>query len=128
MFAVVLTLTFDDGTPQLTEAGQHLELIGDLCAWDHRTKTHRARACDYAQIVRALHNKVPYKDQAKQYATLGVTEAAPLPLRPYQQEALDGWLASKRRKAVLPTGAGKTYVALKAIIASQRHTSIGANH
>lgn len=36
-------------------------------------------------------------------------------LRPYQEEALNSWLESKRGILVLPTGAGKTYVALRAM-------------
>ena len=121
----MFTLSFEDGTLLLHNAGSHLELIGEYCVWDHRAKTHRARACDYAAIIRAIHNKIPYQDQAKAYGQVAVQEREPLPLRPYQQEALDGWLSAKRRGVVvLPTGAGKTYVALKAICASQRDTLV----
>jgi superfamily II DNA or RNA helicase len=46
-------------------------------------------------------------------------------LRPYQQEALDAWLANKSKGViVLPTGSGKTFVALAAITEKQINTLI----
>lgn len=36
-------------------------------------------------------------------------------LKPFQEDALNSWLRARRGIIVLPTGAGKTYVALKAV-------------
>ncbi|MCD6348600.1 MAG: DEAD/DEAH box helicase family protein, partial [Candidatus Korarchaeota archaeon] len=36
-------------------------------------------------------------------------------LKPFQEDALNSWLRARRGIVVLPTGAGKTYVALKAV-------------
>jgi len=42
--------------------------------------------------------------------------ASDVELRPYQQAALEAWLDAGRRGVIeLPTGAGKTYIALKAV-------------
>ncbi len=125
----MLTLRFDDGTlvlegvPQLSADHQEqlMEMLSTVCVWDERIKHYRARACDYAAIMRGIHGVVSYDDQAQAYQTLAISETKPMPLRPYQQASLDAWLAAKRRGlVVLPTGAGKTYVALRAILACQR--------
>ncbi|WP_233203897.1 DEAD/DEAH box helicase [Halegenticoccus soli] len=47
-----------------------------------------------------------------------------LDLRPYQREALDRWTATKRGAVVLPTGAGKTYVGMAAIDATDAPTLV----
>lgn len=84
--------------------------------WDPRTNAYRAMALYYQEIRSYLErsHKI-YKDD--------VPDPVPIPtlhgqikLRSYQEEALKAWLeAGKRGVIVLPTGAGKTYVALKAI-------------
>ncbi len=119
----MLTLRFDDGTLCIDQAD--LPLIGDHVVWDSRINQHRAKAMAYADIIRALHGKVDYDDQAKAYAELKLIEDAPLAMRPYQRESLARWLEHKKRGViVLPTGAGKTYVAVRAILAAQRSALI----
>jgi len=121
----VIVIRFADGTLTLAGLGEHHALVEARCVWDVRVGLHRARACDYAEILRALHGKADYRDEAKAYASLAVVEPRPRPLRHYQQAALDAWLAAQRRGVVvLPTGAGKSYVALKAILACQRSAII----
>jgi len=121
----VLTLRFDDGTLLLEGAEPHLGLVGDLVTWDPRVKAHRARAGDYQRLVRAVHGKADYADEAKAYAELQLRESEPMPMRPYQRAALEAWEGNKRRGVVvLPTGAGKTYVALKAMLSAQRSTLV----
>ena len=97
-------------------------LLPDSCVWDHRTDCFRAEALDYDQIVLALISAgIPYEDQARQYAALpGGLRASRQP-RPFQQEALDAWLAGRGRGVVvLPTGAGKSHMALMALDARRR--------
>lgn len=120
--APVPSLRFTDGTlliEGLDAAGA--ALLDGLAVADPRSGGHRARACDYAVLLRRLHGRLDYRDQARAYGELALHEATPLPLRAYQREALAAWEAAKRRGVVvLPTGAGKTYVALRAILAVQR--------
>jgi superfamily II DNA or RNA helicase len=121
----VVVLRFIDGTLTLEGLGADAALLEGLAVEDPRVGLHRARAAAYAEILRRLHGRVAYRDEAKAYAQLDLREAAPRPLRAYQQAALDGWLAAQRRGVVvLPTGAGKSYVALRAILACQRSTLV----
>lgn len=124
--ARVVTIRFDQGTLVLddldAEAGAAL---GELVRLDERIRAHRASAHDYAAILRRLHGRFRYHDRARAYQELAVHERAPLALRVYQRDALAAWEAAKRRGVVvLPTGAGKTYVAVRALCAAARSTLV----
>jgi len=121
-----LRISFADGTLLLEGADAHEALLGSLMARDPRVGCHRAKALHYAEILRRLHAaKLPYEDQARRYEVLTLDERNPRPLRPYQSQALASWLAARKRGViVLPTGAGKSYVALRAILACARTTLI----
>ncbi|MGQ9720787.1 MAG: DEAD/DEAH box helicase family protein [Candidatus Jordarchaeum sp.] len=84
--------------------------------WDTRSNAYRALAMYYADIVDFLKcSKMEISDN--------VLDLIPCPvfsikteLRDYQEDALNAWLdAGRRGVIVLPTGAGKTILALKAI-------------
>jgi superfamily II DNA or RNA helicase len=114
-------IDFADGTLLLSDLGEAAALLDGLVVWDQRVGRHRASAYRYAAILRALHGRADYEDRAKGYAELALHEAAPRPMRAYQTAALAAWQAAQRRGVVvLPTGAGKSYVALRAILACQR--------
>ncbi|MGC1122493.1 MAG: DEAD/DEAH box helicase family protein [Candidatus Methanofastidiosia archaeon] len=92
--------------------------------WDERSRTYRAQALYYKEIIIYL------RESAIEYID-SVLNLVPCPelafsveLRDYQQEALSRWLKDKRGVIVLPTGAGKTYVALKAMEAANCATLI----
>lgn len=85
-------------------------------SWDPRVKAFRAMALYYKDIVDYLNrSEIQFDDH--------VLNPPPCPelrcsvrLRNYQQEALNSWCKAGRRGViVLPTGAGKTVIALKAI-------------
>ena len=83
--------------------------------WDDRSGTYRTPGYQYP-VIREFF------DDAGIAVTDSVLNLVPCPdlsadieLRPYQQEALDRWLSSKRGVLVLPTGSGKTYVGMQAI-------------
>ena len=121
----MLRITFDDGTLLLDGLGDHLALVADLVVFDGRVRLHRAKAAHYEPLLRRLHGKVDYCDEAKAYEPLKLHELKPRELRPYQQLAIDAWLANRRRGVVvLPTGAGKSYVALRCLLATQRATLV----
>lgn len=98
------------------------ELVAEWARYDTRVQAWRASAHHYPAILRALHRAGrPYQDDARAYEELHLREQQPLPMRPYQEAALAAWQQARRRGVVvLPTGAGKTYVAVKALLACQR--------
>jgi superfamily II DNA or RNA helicase len=107
----VLKLTFDKGT---------IQIQGDVrvpnSTWDERSKTYRAMALYYRDIIDFLKaSDFEFRDD--------VLNLLPCPelqcnvvLRDYQNQALDAWVANGNRGIiVLPTGSGKTLVGIKAI-------------
>src|SRR5690606_3600143 len=99
-----------------------------LAEWDERSACFRAPAYCYAEIVLQLRAAgVTFEDEARAYAVLergAVSERVP---RPYQEEALRAWLKQRGRGVVvLPTGAGKTQVALMAIDSKLRSALVVA--
>ncbi len=84
--------------------------------WDPRSGAYRALALYYADIIEYLENShIDFVDEALQL--LPTPHLQPrTTLRDYQRDALDSWMqAGKRGTVVLPTGAGKTIVAVGAI-------------
>jgi len=98
------------------------------CRWDKRSRCFRAPAVHYADIVRALRaGEVEYRDDARAYGDLAEGARVLAEPWPYQKEALSAWQAAGGRGVVvLPTGAGKTFVATLAIDARRRHTLVVA--
>ncbi len=98
------------------------------CRWDERTRCHRAEAVDYADVVMALHRrKLPYDDQARRYEALPSGLVVHREPRPYQKAALRAWQRSRGRGVVvLPTGAGKSWLACMAIEDKKRSALIVA--
>jgi superfamily II DNA or RNA helicase len=102
--------------------------LSACCAWDPRTRCLRAPALVYADVVRALVGaKVVYEDAARHYGALAEgTRIHRLP-RPYQSEAIAAWQKARGRGVVvLPTGAGKSHVAVLAIDDKRRHALVVA--
>ncbi|WP_437852397.1 DEAD/DEAH box helicase [Sorangium sp. So ce363] len=92
------------------------------CRWDARERVYRVPAIDYAELVLRLRARgVPFTDAARKYEALPLAPLAKHDPFPYQREALDAWAGRRSRGVVvLPTGAGKTFVATLAIAARQR--------
>ena len=106
-----LKLQYDKGT---------LLIQGDVRVpnsnWDARSGAYRALALHYVDIIEYLENShINFVDEALKL--LPVPHLQPrTTLRDYQRDALDSWIqAGKRGTIVLPTGAGKTIVAVGAI-------------
>ena len=112
----VLSLAFMAGTLELKGVPPELSLP-PVCAFDARTSCHRAPASAYAEVVRALvAAQVAFDDQARRYQELSHGAIAHREPRPYQSEAVAAWKRARGRGViVLPTGAGKSHVAVLAI-------------
>ena len=123
----MVTLAFASGTLEIRGAPEELALPEGV-AWDERTRSHRAAAALYADVVRALvAAKVPYEDGARRYEELAAGARVHREARPFQTEALDAWRKARGRGVVvLPTGAGKTHVAMLAIDEKRRSTLVVA--
>ena len=98
------------------------------CEWDARSACHRAAALSYAAVIRSLvAARVAYTDHARGYEQLDAGARVHREPRPYQTEALAAWQAAQGRGVVvLPTGSGKSHVALLAISDRLRSTLVVA--
>jgi len=117
MEASPIQLTFEGGT--LRVSGAALERLTALpgCRFDQRSGTFRAEGRAYRALVEHLRREhIPYRDEARAYqptAWLLRTSRDPFP---HQSEALAAWWQQGGRGVVvLPTGTGKTHLAVMAI-------------
>lgn len=98
-----------------------------VLTWDSRVDAWRAKACAYAELARALAGRdVRFSDDVRHSSgTPSLPELeAPL-LRPYQEGALTAWeSAACRGVVVLPTGSGKTRVAMAAMARARARTLV----
>ncbi|NRA36433.1 MAG: DEAD/DEAH box helicase [Polyangiaceae bacterium] len=137
--SATVTLRFVAGTLEVRGLGQSDEESGRLtlpvaCEWDKRTACFRAPASDYGPVIRALLiARISYQDDARAYETLDYSLRMAHAPRPFQTEALQAWLSGGpdaiaehrgRGVVVLPTGAGKSHLAVMAIQDRQRSTLI----
>ena len=91
-------------------------------ARSQRTKSWRAPAYQYRNLVIGLRDQgVTTTDQARGYDPVVLSLAQGIVPREHQAKALRAWVEGGRRGVVqLPTGAGKTYLALLALVQTQR--------
>ena len=93
---------------------------GDLAIpssnWDSRSGAYRAMALSYRDIVEYLkRSNVNYVDEALELLPTPYLQCK-VTLKNFQHDALKAWLdAGKRGIIVLPTGSGKTMIAVAAI-------------
>jgi superfamily II DNA or RNA helicase len=116
-------LAFEEGT---LVVGGSPEVLAELpcCKHDPRTGVYRAEGQAYRPLVEYLRGRgIAYKDEARAYTL------TPWPLRtsrdpfPHQSEAVAAWWRDGRGGrgvVVLPTGTGKTFVAILAMHAVGR--------
>lgn len=112
-----MRLTFEHGTVVVSEPPD-LDLgFAPGLMWDPRVELWRAPARFHSDLVRALRaKKLPLDDRVRPRPSPRMPEWTTPELRPYQKGALMAWaLAERRGLVVLPTGAGKTRVAVAAL-------------
>jgi superfamily II DNA or RNA helicase len=112
-----VVMTFDQGTLLFSGAPPEQLLTLPGVQHDPRSDSYRAEARHYRSIVERLRRqKIAYQDNARAF------QPTPWPLRtsrdpfPHQTEALETWIRQgSRGVVVLPTGTGKTHLAVLAI-------------
>ena len=86
---------------------------------DPRTNQLRALALHYQDIITYLQNSgIQYEDNVMELIPIQTLriENINLLLRPYQKKAIENWIsAGKKGCMILPTGSGKTIIAIKLI-------------
>ena len=121
-----IELFFDRGTILLKNLPTTLQKTFFQLQWDGRILSYRAPANKYYDIALYLHKEgIPFLDNAKQFEPTGLHLSQKITPRNYQQEALDHWIqAGKRGVVTLPTGAGKTMLAMLCISKTSRSTLV----
>ena len=122
------SLVFVAGTLELRGLPEPFEGLPDACRWDARSGSFRAPASAYAPLIIALKRLgTPVQDEARKYVELDFGIRALREPRPFQAEALDALERARGRGiVVLPTGAGKSHLALMAIDKWRRSTLVVA--
>ncbi|MGD0329595.1 MAG: DEAD/DEAH box helicase family protein [Nitrososphaeria archaeon] len=84
--------------------------------WDDRVRAFRAQALYYQEIVEYLRNSRMTFSDTVQNLVPSPNLRSGIHLRDYQEDALEAWDKGGRKGIiVLPTGSGKTVIAIKAI-------------
>jgi superfamily II DNA or RNA helicase len=119
------TLSFDRGTLILHPPPRGKTWV-DFATWDDRVEKFRIRAIHYRPLVEALQAEgIDFLDEAKEFEPLKLVPSLEMEPYPHQSEALAAWkLAGRQGVVVLPTAAGKTYLAQLALQATPRSTLI----
>ncbi len=119
------TLTFDRGTLILHPPPRGKAWM-DYAIWDDRVEKFRMPAIQYRSLVEALQaEEANFIDEAKEFYPLDLVATLEMEPYPHQSEALAAWkLAGRQGVVVLPTAAGKTYLAQMAMQATPRTTLI----
>jgi superfamily II DNA or RNA helicase len=104
-------LRFEDGTIRIDGPVPDLSFVES----DPRSQTARSPAFRYADLRQALDEAaVEYTDEVNYGTTLDIETA--YELREYQRDALESWRGADDRGVLeLPTGSGKTVIAIAAI-------------
>jgi superfamily II DNA or RNA helicase len=117
-------LHFDRGTILVSDVPSAIDLTdAPGLLWDARVRAHRVPAFRYSTLIRWFRDRGITFDAgplAKHEPTRAWADPG---LREYQAAALSAWeLAGRRGLIVLPTGSGKTRVALAAMAATRLPT------
>lgn len=123
--ARISTLSFDRGTLILHPPPRGKTWL-NYATWDDRIEKFRILAIHYRQLVESLQAEaIEFKDEAKEFVPLELIPSFEMTPYPHQNEALLCWKqAGRQGVVVLPTAAGKTYLAQLAMQSTPRSTLI----
>lgn len=123
--ARIPTISFDRGT-LIVHPPPKGKIWLDYATWDDRVEKFRIPAIYYRAFIEALQGeKTDFIDNARAFETLELVSSMEREPYPHQSEALQEWKqAGRNGVVVLPTAAGKTYLALLAMQATPRSTLI----
>ncbi len=123
--ARIPTISFDRGTLIVHPPPKGKTWV-DYATWDDRVEKFRIPAMYYRAFIEALQGeKTDFIDNARAFVTLELVSSMEREPYPHQSEALLAWKqAGRNGVVVLPTAAGKTYLALLAMQATPRSTLI----
>ena len=112
----VIELSYESGT-LLTRGISVGDKPPEPFVWDKRTEQWRAPASAYRETILTLRESgTPFEDRAARFEKISLESRVAMEPRPYQREALNAWRRENLRGVVvLPTGAGKTAVAVRAM-------------
>ena len=125
----MIRAVFDNGTLIWSgdEIAQLAANVPELFKFDSRINGFRSRACDYALIRHQIRNTgLLLEDNACGFAPLeDLSLQKTLIPRDHQQKAFEAWRSSNYRGVVsMPTGSGKTILAVMAIARLRRPTLV----
>jgi superfamily II DNA or RNA helicase len=118
-------LKYDRGTLILHPPPRGKEWI-EYATWDDRIEKFRIPAIHYRLVVEALKSAdVLFEDEVTEFFELNLSPSFTMTPYPHQEEALLAWKQAQRQGVVvLPTAAGKTYLAQLAMECTPRTTLI----
>jgi superfamily II DNA or RNA helicase len=119
-------LTFDGGTIVLTGAPEEELLALPGVRLDPRSASYRAEGRHYRALIEHLiQQQIPYSDEARAWDKAPWSNRIDRQPFPHQIEGLTTWWKQGGRGiVVLPTGTGKTYLAVLAIQKTARPTLV----
>src|SRR5262245_50626709 len=112
-----LTLRYDAGSLLLEGGDDEYRQRLPGCRFDPRVNRHRTEGRHYRPIVEMLRaDKVAYVDQVREYQPVVWELRSDREPYPHQIEGLQTWWRQRGEGVVvLPTGTGKTFLAMLAI-------------
>lgn len=119
------TITYDRGTLLLHPPPKGKSWI-EFVTWDDRVEKFRLPAIQYRPLMEALQAEgININDEARGFESLELVPSIEMPPYPHQEEALLAWKKAQRQGVVvLPTAAGKTYLAQLAMQCTPRSTLV----
>ncbi|RMF41124.1 MAG: DEAD/DEAH box helicase [Planctomycetota bacterium] len=124
------SIVFSEGTLVLTEVPEgwvRQHFPEGPWVWDARAGVWRTDALHYAQVRRVCRGgDVPVEDEVPAWSPVAWPTVRLHPLREEQEAAVEAWRQSGRGVVVMPTGTGKTEVALHIMAKAARSTLVVA--